>query len=208
LHAGGRLQALAIIQNAKFDTRNWDTATMQMGKSYDVKWVDLTDVQNPDDDLRQQGYAKGAALFARGESIHWATNELYFCCTNGGKKQLGQIMKYIPSRFEGKKEETNYPGQLSLFVESTDKLTFNYGDNICVAPNHHLIVCEDQYSETVNNHLKGITPDGHIYDFAQVRWQTDPSGVFFSPDGSVLFVNFYSPTRTLAITGPWQNFRA
>jgi secreted PhoX family phosphatase len=69
-------------------------------------------------------------------------------------------------------------------------------------------VCEDQYSETVNNHLKGITPDGHIYDFAQVRWQTDPSGVFFSPDGSVLFVNFYSPTRTLAITGPWQNFRA
>jgi secreted PhoX family phosphatase len=117
-------------------------------------------------------------------------------------------MKYIPSKFEGKPEEANYPGKLSLFVESPDKLTFNYGDNICVAPNHHLIVCEDQYTDAVNNHLKGITPDGHIYDFARIRWQTEPAGACFSPDGSVLFVNLYSPTRTLAITGPWGKFRA
>lgn len=205
LHAGGKLQALAIIQNAKFDTRNWDTTSMQLGKNYDVKWIDLTNVQSPDDDLRQQGYAKGAALFARGEGIHWATNDMYFCCTNGGAKQLGQIMKYVPSRFEGKPEEVEAPGQLSLFIESPDKLTFHYGDNICVAPNHHLIVCEDQASEMVNNKLKGITPDGGIYDFARVRWQTEPAGACFSPDGSVLFLNLYSPTRTLAITGPWDN---
>jgi hypothetical protein len=207
LLAGGRLQALVVIQNDKFDTRNWDSVAMQMDKSYAVKWIDLTNVQSPEDDLRQQGYAKGAALFARGEGIHWATDELYFCCTNGGEKQLGQIMKYIPSKFEGKPEEANHPGQLSLFVESPDKLTFNYGDNICVAPNNHLIVCEDQYSDRVNNKLKGITPDGGIYDFARVRWQTEPAGACFSPDGSVLFVNLYSPTRTLSITGPWQNFR-
>ena len=25
----------------------------------------------------------------------------------------------------------------------------------------------------------------------------------FSPDGRTLFVNLYSPTKTLAITGPW-----
>ncbi|AGH44424.1 alkaline phosphatase PhoX [Paraglaciecola psychrophila] len=31
-YAGGHLQALAIIQDAKFDTHNWDTVTMQMGK--------------------------------------------------------------------------------------------------------------------------------------------------------------------------------
>jgi hypothetical protein len=205
LHAGGKLQALAIIQDAKFDTRNWDATSMQPDKSYDVKWIDLSNVQSPEDDLRQQGYAKGAALFARGEGIHWATNDMYFCCTNGGAKKLGQIMKYIPSRFEGKPEEVEAPGQLSLFIESPDKLTFHYGDNICVAPNHHLIVCEDQASETVNNKLKGITPDGGIYDFARVRWQTEPAGACFSPDGSVLFLNLYSPTRTLAITGPWND---
>jgi hypothetical protein len=205
LHAGGKLQALAIIQDAKFDTRNWDATSMQPDKSYDVKWIDLSNVQSPEDDLRQQGYAKGAALFARGEGIHWATNDMYFCCTNGGAKKLGQIMKYIPSKFEGKSAETEAPGKLSLFIESPDKLTFHYGDNICVAPNHHLIVCEDQASETVNNKLKGITPDGGIYDFARVRWQTEPAGACFSPDGSVLFLNLYSPTRTLAITGPWND---
>ena len=26
----------------------------------------------------------------------------------------------------------------------------------------------------------------------------------FSPDGSILFVNIYSPTMTIAITGPWK----
>jgi secreted PhoX family phosphatase len=154
-----------------------------------------------------QGHENGAALFARGEGIYWAKNELYFCCTNGGAQKVGQVMKYTPSQFEGRPEENSHPGLLSLFVESPDKLTFNYGDNICVAPNDHLIVCEDQYTKTVNNHLKGITPEGKIYDFAKVRWQTEPAGVCFSPDGSVLFVNLYSPTRTLAITGPWQNFR-
>lgn len=207
LHAGGRLQALVLVQSEKFDTRNWVTSSMQIGQDYAVKWIDLSNVQSPEDDLRMQGYDKGAALFARGEGIYWSKNELYFCCTNGGAQKVGQVMKYIPSQFEGRPEEKSQPGQLSLFVESPDKLTFNYGDNICVAPNDHLIVCEDQYSKTVNNHLKGITPEGKIYDFAKVRWQTEPAGVCFSPDGSVLFVNLYSPTRTLAITGPWQNFK-
>ena len=30
------------------------------------------------------------------------------------------------------------------------------------------------------------------------------AGVNFSPDGNILFVNIYSPTMTLAITGPWK----
>lgn len=207
LHAGGRLQALALVKSDKFDTRNWASSSMKMGQNYAVKWIDLSNVQSPEDDLRMQGHENGAALFARGEGIYWAKNELYFCCTNGGAQKVGQVMKYTPSQFEGKPEENSQPGQLSLFVESPDKLTFNYGDNICVAANGHLIVCEDQYTKIVNNHLKGITPEGKIYDFAKVRWQTEPAGGCFSPDGSVLFVNLYSPTRTLAITGPWQNFR-
>ena len=36
-----------------------------------------------------------------------------------------------------------------------------------------------------------------------MRTQTEPAGACFSPDGKVLFVNAYSPTATLAITGPW-----
>lgn len=203
---GGRLQALVIVKKEKFDTRNWHSETMKIGDNYATKWIDLSDVQSPNDDLRQQGFEAGAALFARGEGIHWAENELYFCCSSGGSEKIGQIMRYVPSKFEGEKNEEEYPGSLSLFVESADKLTFNYGDNICVAPNQHLMVCEDQYTDTVDNHIKGITPDGRIYDFAKVRWQTEPAGGCFSPDGNVFFVNLYSPALTLAVTGPWQKF--
>ena len=117
-------------------------------------------------------------------------------------------MRYVPSLAEGRAEEANAPGKISLFVESADKVSFNFGDNVCVAPNNHLIVCEDEYSDTVNNHLKGITPEGDIYDLAAVRWQTEPAGACFSPDGNTLFVNLYSPTATLAITGPWDAFKS
>ena len=117
-------------------------------------------------------------------------------------------MRYRPSPFEGSEQESQQRGTLSLFLESTSKASFNFGDNLCVAPNGHLIVCEDQYSDVVNNKLKGVTPNGDIYDFAKVRWQTEPAGVCFSPNGDTLFVNLYSPTATLAIQGPWHRFTA
>ena len=84
----------------------------------------------------------------------------------------------------------------------------NYGDNITVAPHGHLIVCEDAYSDVVTNHLRGITPEGLVYAFALLRTQTELAGACFSGDGSVMFVNIYSPTKTVAITGPWRSFRA
>jgi secreted PhoX family phosphatase len=179
---------------------------MLRGTEHACEWIDLDNVDGEKDDLRIRGHEKGATLFARGEGIHFENGEMYFCCTNGGRKKLGQIMRYRPSAFEGSKQETKSPGVLSLFLESDSEASFNYGDNIIVASNGHLLVCEDQYSDVVNNKLKGIVATGEIYDFAKVRWQTEPAGVCFSPDGSTLFVNLYSPTATLAITGPWNEF--
>ena len=95
------------------------------------------------------------------------------------------------------------PDQIELFFESQSKDQFNYGDNLTVGPNGHLIVCEDQYTEVVDNHLRGITPDGRAYTLGRLRMQTELAGGCFSPDGKWFFVNAYSPTRTLAITGPW-----
>jgi secreted PhoX family phosphatase len=203
---GGKLQALAIANRKQFDTRNWETPSMHIHSELACTWIDLDNVDSIKDDLRVRGFNNGAALFARAEGIHFDNGEMYFCCTNGGKQQLGQIMRYRPSEFEGSPQENAQPGTLSLFLESADKASFNYGDNITVAPNGHLLVCEDQYSAIVNNHIKGIQPNGEIYDFAKVRWQTEPAGVCFSPDGSTLFVNLYSPTATLAIQGPWGDF--
>jgi len=100
------------------------------------------------------------------------------------------------------------PGRLQVFVESDDITRFNFGDNLTVAPNGHLIVCEDQYTRDVDNHLRGVTPDGGLYAFGRLHEQTELAGACFSPDGSTLFVNVYSPGRTLAITGPWESFRS
>lgn len=191
---GGVLQALAIEKTPKFDTRNWSQSDMAIGTKFNCTWVDLDNVESPNDDLRYQGFEKGAALFARGEGIIFGEEEFFFCCTNGGAKKLGQIMRYSPT-----------DDSLELFLESTSPVDFNYGDNVCIAPNSHLIVCEDQYTEVKNNHIKGVKKDGTTYDLARIRLQTESAGVCFSPDNTTLFVNLYSPTMTLAISGPWMS---
>ena len=194
LAEGGRLQAMVIEGVA--DTRNWNGAGMEVGKPYRVSWVDLDEVEAPKDDLRARAAAKGAALVARGEGLHMGENAVFACCTSGGAKQLGQILKLTPGL-------AGAPDTVELFFESESTEQFNYGDNLCVAPSGHLIVCEDQYTDVVDNHIRGITPAGEAYTLAKLTAQTELAGACFSPDGKVLFVNVYSPTATLAITGPW-----
>ena len=208
LHLGGQLQALVFKHKPQFDSRNWQSDDMALSKWYEVQWVNLDNPQSPEDDLRKRGFAIGAGLFARGEGIHFADNELYFCCTNGGKKQLGQIMRYQPSAYEGTSNESKHPGLIQLFLESEDKSLYNFGDNLTVTPQGHLLVCEDQYTDVTKNHLRGVTPKGEVYPFAKLNIQTEPAGTCFSPDGNVLFVNIYAPTKTLAITGPWNHFKS
>ena len=193
---GGQLEALVVKGKPKFDTRNWNATTMPLSQWFDVEWVALDNPESPNNDLRIQGYEKGAAVFARGEGIHWGEDELYFCCTNGGAKQLGQVMRLVPSQ-DGTQDK------LQLFLESQDKNLYNFGDNLTVCPNGHLLVCEDQYTDIVDNHLRGVTPTGEVYYFARLHAQTELAGACFSPDGETLFVNTYSPSRTLAIKGPW-----
>jgi uncharacterized protein len=207
LARGGRLQALAWRDRAlEADSRNWSGTSLTLREWRDVEWIDMDGVEAPEDDLRKRGHASGGVLFARGEGIHFGDGELYFCCTNGGAAKLSQIMRYRPSRFEGQSGERSSPGRLQLFVESTSPDQLNFGDNITVAPTGHLIVCEDQYSSTVANHLQGITPDGELYRFARLHAQTELAGACFAPDGATMFVNVYDPAKTLAITGPWKSF--
>lgn len=195
LAKGGRLQAMVVDGLA--DTRNWQSAAMARRQIHAVSWVDLDEVEAPKDDLRKRAAAKGAALVARGEGLHMGADEVYICATSGGVKQLGQIFRLVPGRGKG-------PCRIELFFESDSPDQFNFGDNLTVAPNGHLVVCEDQYTEVVTNHLRGITPQGTAYTLARLHAQTELAGACFSPDGRTLFVNAYSPTRTLAITGPWE----
>jgi len=193
LAEGGKLQALAL--DGIPDTRNWNGPAIPVGEWQVARWVDIDRPDSDEDDLREQGAAKGATLFARGEGIWMGEGELYFCCTSGGAEKVGQIFALRPR-----------PGgsdMLQLFFESTSRAQFNYGDNLTVSPNGHLVVCEDQYTDVVDNYLRGITPGGAAYPLGRLRLQTELAGACFSPDGRTLFVNIYSPTTTLAITGPW-----
>lgn len=197
---GGRLQALMIAGAAAADTRNWNGAVLwRMGDWLDAEWVDLENVESPDNDLRQRGHAAGAALFARGEGLTWGEGELFFTCTSGGARGFGQILRLVPGR-------DGAPDRLQLFLESDDEAVFDYGDNLTVTPWGHLLVCEDRYSEE-RIHLRGVAPDGQVYTIARNAHALNGefAGVCVSPDGSTVFVNVMEPGYTLAITGPWRS---
>src|SRR5690606_17505746 len=121
---------------------------------------------------------------------------LYFACTNGGAAKLGQIFRLRP--------QATGADRLQLSFASTDPDQMNYGDNLTIAANGQLVVCEDQYAGGGVSCLRGGTPDGSAYAVARARVGTEWAGACFPADGKGLFVNRYRLSRTLAITGPWS----
>ena len=204
LLAGGRLQAMAIMGDKSCDTRNWErltTAKYPLRQPRDVEWIDIEHVESPADDLRYQGFNKGAAVFARGEGMWFGRNEVYFACTNGGPNMNGQVFRYIPSGLEGRPEEAKAPGKLELFAESPDKKILRNCDNLTVAPWGDVVTCED------NSHpfIVGITPSGEYYKLAEnVGYQSEFTGGAFTPLGETYLVNIQGPGLTVAIRGPWK----
>ena len=190
---GGTLQALVL--DGVTDTSNHESIAMQAGQAVRGSWITLEDVESPEDDLRTRGAARGAARFSRGEGIWMGDGEMFFTATSGGAAREGQIFRLRPDAASG--------DMLDLFYESPAGSEYSFGDNICVAPYGDLVVCEDQYGETVDNYLRGITPAGEAYPLGRLRLQTETAGACFSPDGRTMFLNIYHPTMTLAITGPW-----
>lgn len=199
----GKLQALVVTDAPCFDTRNWDQKNgLPVGKVLNVRWIDMHNIDAPEDDLRFQGFDRGAARFARGEGMWYGNDAVYFACTNGGHKQKGQIFRYVPSRFEGRAEELKFPGRLELFSEPNDADILEMADNLTVAPWGDLILSEDGENEQF---IVGITKRGDLYKLARnAISDSEFAGSVFSPDGSTLFCNIQGDGLTLAIQGPWR----
>lgn len=202
LLAGGRLQALAIVDQPFFVTNNWSrVADIRTGESLRTCWVDLDMADHDDDDLRERGANKGAATFARGEGLTAADDYVAFTCTIGGRARLGQVFTYVPSADEGTARETENPGRLTLLAEADAGSLLRNADNITCAPWGDLLVCEDTATHCG---IVGVEPDGTQYVVADNAYSdSELAGVCFAPDGKTLFVNIQYPGMTLAITGPW-----
>jgi hypothetical protein len=210
LHRGGRLQAMALVDRAGADTRNYVDGKgvpmfgplMGVGETAAVRWVDLEEVEAPRDDLRFRGFAGGAARFARGEGMWYGRGSIFFVCTSGGKKQVGQVWRYVPSRFEGRADEGYFPGSLQLYIEPNDTDLVENADNLTVSPRGDLFLCEDGPDE---NRLVRVDPRGRLTVFAVNRLNAgEMAGACFSPDGSTMFVNAQRSGFSIAITGPWE----
>jgi secreted PhoX family phosphatase len=212
---GGVLEALRVKGRPKLLTQNWKPPhAIELDGSLAIDWVRIEDpdpamdLEHPIQDrkrtqaasssTRAQGFAQGCAQFARTEGIAYSNGSVYFCCTDGGPRRLGQVFR-ISLRQQ----------RLSLVVQSDDHSLLDGPDNICAAPWGDLLVCEDNLSQR-ENFVVGITPVGRCYRIARNAHprKREFAGACFSPDGSTLFVNVQNPGITFAIWGPWNSRRA
>ena len=210
-NSSGVLQALKItgVNNAFMDR------FPNVGQPCEVEWVTI-DEPDPDERLGeptvgQQASAKGAAIFDREEGIWVRGDKVYFDCTSGGELDLGQVYEFDPGTQTGTQT-------ITLIYESTDMATLQNPDNIVIVPKTgDIFLQEDSVGE---NFVRGLTPEGKIYDFARtITNDTEFCGGCFSPNGTVFFLNQLGargslpagpPNRnavTYAITGPFSRRR-
>jgi secreted PhoX family phosphatase len=153
-----------------------------------------------------QGFAKGAAEFARLEGMVYDRGVVYFTSTQGGRPDpeapsvsgfgdgRGQVWAYDTRR-----------GMLRLVYESPSLEVLDLPDNVTASPRGTLVLCEDGGGA---NYLRGLTKHGRIFDFALNAIPGQESDEFagstFAPGGGTLYVNIQSRNAmSFAIWGPW-----
>jgi secreted PhoX family phosphatase len=202
---GGRLQML----------RARGASDLRSGLRTSQRWsVDWVDIEHPErgidptrggrDGVLRQGVAQGASVFARLEGVFVGPGEVWFTSTSGGNAGAGQIWLLHP------REQV-----LELFHESPGAEVFDHPDNLCLAPNGAIVVCED--SRQPVQRLFGLTRKGELFELARNNAQfnneipglkgdfrgAEWAGACFSPDGRTLFANVYAPGFSVAISGPF-----
>jgi secreted PhoX family phosphatase len=157
-----------------------------LGQPLKVRWARIEEPDPEQDTLRLEAQAKGAAIIARGEGCWYGDGLIYFISTSGGDAGCGQVWAYDPRR------ET-----VTLIVESTSEGELDSPDNITVAPDGTLYLCEDGGGEQF---VVGVDDDGDLFKFARNNYNdSEFAGACFSPDGKILFVNMQSFGVTFAI---------
>ncbi|MBJ6641690.1 PhoX family protein [Streptomyces sp. DHE7-1] len=205
LRAGGRLQAMRVPGVPDLST------IQETGAHFDgVEWVDVPDPSAAATPTRLQDYGpRGITHAQKLEGCYWGGSCVYFVSSfarsadGSAADHYGQIWRYDPAR-----------RRLTLVVvfgPDTDvQLPGESPDNICLAADGGLMVCEDGNGA---QHVFGVTRGGEVYAMARGRQNigTDQepewgefAGVTFAPDGRTMYVNCYTPGTTFAVSGPWR----
>ncbi|MEV6331071.1 alkaline phosphatase PhoX [Streptomyces sp. NPDC051909] len=209
LRAGGTLEAMRVPGVPDL------SVVREPGTRFErVEWVPVPDPLAAGTPIRLQDFGpKGITHAQKLEGCYWGGDRLSggsvyfvssFARTRDGSAagHFGQVWKYEP----GRRRLT----LVVVFGPDTDvQLPGESPDNICLSPTGGLMVCEDGNGA---QHVFGVSRRGEVYAVARgVQTIGAPdapewgefAGVTFSPDGSTMYVNCYTPGTTFAVTGPW-----
>ena len=190
LARGGRLEMLKVAGHDQFDFR----ALPCDGTVFDVEWVDI---HYPDPvvgwgqpSVFRQGFEAGGASFRRLEGCWFGQEKIFFVSTDGGPFTPsgggeGQIYQYDPRR-----------QTLEIVFASPHPEVLENPDNIVVAPNGWLLLCEDNTGPRVDGsnqpfnqgeRLIFLDRRGQVFDFAfnNLDFTAAGLGPFRRPSGAL-----------------------
>lgn len=205
LRAGGTLQAMRVPGLPDL------SAVKEPGEAFDgIEWIEVPDPLARQTPIRDQDFGREGITHAQKlEGCYWGGGCVYFVSSYAKSEEgsaadhYGQVWRYDPER-----------NRLTLVVvfgpDSDLDMPGEEPDNICLAPDGGLMVCEDGKGV---QHVYGLTHQGEVYPMARNRQNIgtpeEPAwgefaGVTFSSDNRTMFVNCYSPGTTFAVTGPFR----
>ncbi|MEU9179038.1 alkaline phosphatase PhoX [Streptomyces sp. NPDC048550] len=204
LRAGGTLHALRVPGVPDL------SVVQEPGAEFPVEWVPVPDPSAAGTPIRFQDFGPGGITHAQKlEGCYWGDGGVHFVSSyartleGAAADHHGQVWFHDPVRSTIRLDV--------LFGPAADiQLPGDSPDNICLAPDGGLMVCEDGGGA---QYVFGVTPGGEVYAMARnaedigrpgaPEWG-EFAGVTFSPDGRTMYVNAYTPGTTFAVTGPWR----
>lgn len=205
LLAGGTLEALRVRGIPDLSVVD------RVGAEFPAEWVPVPDPAAAGTPIRFQDFGPGGITHAQKlEGCYWGDGGVHFVSSyartaeGAGADHHGQVWFHDPVRRRLRLDV--------LFGPATDvRLPGDSPDNICLAPDGGLMVCEDGGGA---QYVFGVTVTGEVYPVARnaqdigtpgaPQWG-EFAGVTFAPDGRTMFVNAYAPGTTFAVTGPWHH---